>query len=110
MLEYDDKKPTANPNITTDKGKSLFFTKCTIPPRDGHHVIYGEWGRFEPTIERFHGCIDIAIGNAPTAVGPKPRPASKAPRLQGAAGKQADMLGRIRDRRSVPTPTQAVPR
>lgn len=109
-LDYDDKKPTANPNITTDKGKSLFFTKCNVPARNGHHVIYGEWGRTEPTIERFHGCIDIAVGTAPTAIAPGPKPAPKAPKVGAPSGTQADMLGRIRGQRSVPTPTQAVPR
>lgn len=110
VLEYDDKKPTANPNITTEKAKSLFHTKCTIPSRTGHHVIYGEWGRTEPTKERFHSCIDIAVGTAPTGISAKPMPAAKGPKVQGPTEKQADMLGRLRGKRAVPTPTQAVPR
>jgi chitin-binding protein len=59
---YDDTKPTSNPNISADKVKSLFTTKCQIPERKGHHVIYGEWGRTGPTFERFHGCVDLAFG------------------------------------------------
>jgi chitin-binding protein len=57
-LDYDDTKPTANPNVIADKTAVKFITKCTLPTRKGHHVVYGEWGRTEPTIERFHGCFD----------------------------------------------------
>jgi chitin-binding protein len=62
VLNYDDATPTANPNVTTDKAAQRFHTKCTVPARSGHHVIYGEWGREPPTYERFHGCIDAAFG------------------------------------------------
>lgn len=60
-LIYDDGNPTSNPNIRTDKAKSLFMTDCTVPARQGRHVIYGEWGRNKDTYERFHGCIDAAF-------------------------------------------------
>lgn len=62
VLNYDDKNPTANPNVTSDKATARFHTQCVIPTRNGHHVIYGEWGRKPPTYERFHSCIDAAFG------------------------------------------------
>lgn len=62
VLNYEDSTPTANPNVTPDKAAQKFHTKCTVPARAGHHVIYGEWGRKPPTLERFHGCIDGAFG------------------------------------------------
>lgn len=62
VLNYEDSTPTANPNVTADKAAQKFHTKCTVPARSGHHVIYGEWGRKPPTLERFHGCIDGAFG------------------------------------------------
>jgi chitin-binding protein len=60
---YDDKNPEANPNLVVDKVNIKFTTKCQVPPRSGHHVIYGEWGRTESTLQRFHGCIDVAFGS-----------------------------------------------
>lgn len=65
VLSYDDKNPTANPAVISDKDTSHFYTKCNIPERSGHHVIYGEWGRLPPTYERFHGCIDAAFTGTP---------------------------------------------
>jgi len=62
VLNYEDSTPNANPNVTADKAAQKFHTKCTLPARSGHHVIYGEWGRKPPTLERFHGCIDGAFG------------------------------------------------
>jgi len=62
VLNYEDSTPTANPNVISDKAAQKFQTKCTVPARSGHHVIYGEWGRKPPTYERFHGCIDGAFG------------------------------------------------
>ncbi|TCS41611.1 lytic polysaccharide monooxygenase [Reinekea marinisedimentorum] len=59
---YDDENPTANPNIVADKSAVTFTTTCTLPARNGHHVVYGEWGRNEWTYERFHGCIDLGFG------------------------------------------------
>jgi predicted carbohydrate-binding protein with CBM5 and CBM33 domain len=59
---YDDENPTANPNIISDTTAVTFTTTCTVPARNGHHVIYGEWGRNEWTYERFHGCIDLSFG------------------------------------------------
>jgi chitin-binding protein len=67
-LEYDDKNPTSNPNVVPDKAKSLFKTTCQMPQRKGHHVVYGEWGRFEPTIERFHGCVDLDFGGVSVSI------------------------------------------
>jgi chitin-binding protein len=62
VLNYEDSTPNANPAVVADKAAQKFHTKCNIPARSGHHVIYGEWGRKPPTLERFHGCIDAAFG------------------------------------------------
>lgn len=62
LTGYDDSNPGATPNITTEKGDSLFHTQCEVPERSGRHVIYGEWGRNYFTYERFHGCIDVEFG------------------------------------------------
>ncbi len=62
VLNYDDKNPNANPNVISNKATAHFTTKCNVPARSGHHVIYGEWGRLPPTNERFHGCIDGNFG------------------------------------------------
>lgn len=59
---YDDKQPSQNPNVVSNKGATTFKTSCTLPPRNGRHVVYGEWGRNQYTFERFHGCIDVAFG------------------------------------------------
>lgn len=66
VLPYDHSQPGANPDVIPDEAAAKFTTSCTIPSRSGHHVIYGEWGRTPPTFERFHGCIDVAFGGAPT--------------------------------------------
>ncbi|UTF60131.1 lytic polysaccharide monooxygenase [Gilvimarinus sp. DA14] len=70
VLEYDDSNPNASPLVVPDKGNSLFHTTCTVPERDGRHVIYGEWGRNYFTYERFHGCIDVEFngGGGPVPV------------------------------------------
>ncbi len=68
-LAYNDATPNANPNLIPDKANALFTTRCTVPARSGRHVIYAEWGRTPPTLERFHGCIDAAFsGNPPPTV------------------------------------------
>lgn len=61
-LKYDDKNPAASPDVQADKAKALFTTRCVLPERKGHHVIFGEWGRTWPTLERFHACVDGAFG------------------------------------------------
>jgi len=61
---YDDKNPTANPDLVVDKTTAKFKATCTVPARSGHHVIYGEWGRTAATDQRFHGCIDAAFGTS----------------------------------------------
>jgi chitin-binding protein len=61
-LTYDDTNPSGNPNVIPDKAAATFKTRCTVPARSGHHVIYGEWGRNYFTWERFHGCIDVTMG------------------------------------------------
>ncbi len=96
-LNYDDFKPTANPNVIADKPKSKFITKCNMPQRNGHHVVYGEWGRTEPTKERFHGCFDAQFGAvSPIRIPYRP---GAAPALSGQAATPAgtDLLGRPRD-------------
>lgn len=87
---YDDKNPTANPNVIVDKTAIKFTTKCTMPARSGHHVIYGEWGRNENTLQRFHGCVDVAFGGTP--IRPVPRTSLKPAARPGAS----DALGRAR--------------
>lgn len=59
---YDDKNPGANPNVVPNKAATTFKTSCSLPNRNGRHVIYGEWGRNFFTFERFHGCIDVTFG------------------------------------------------
>lgn len=61
MEIYDDRNPAGNPDIIVDKVNIKFTTRCQVPARSGHHVIYGEWGRTESTLQRFHGCIDAAF-------------------------------------------------
>jgi len=65
-LAYNDATPNANPNLIPDKANALFTTRCTVPARSGRHVIYAEWGRTPPTLERFHGCIDAQFSGTPT--------------------------------------------
>jgi chitin-binding protein len=88
MELYDDKNPTANPNVAVDKANQKFTTKCTVPARTGHHVIYGEWGRNEYTLQRFHGCIDVLFGADPV------RPSRPQRRTAGTPGTKVDALGR----------------
>ncbi len=64
--KYDDKNPAANPGVTTDKAKTLFYTQCTVPARQGRQVIYAEWGRNQYTLERFHGCLDVVFDGTST--------------------------------------------
>ncbi|HKU90685.1 MAG TPA: lytic polysaccharide monooxygenase [Steroidobacteraceae bacterium] len=64
-LPYNDATPNANPNVIRDVPNALFTTRCTVPSRSGHHVIYAEWGRTPPTFERFHGCIDAQFSGTP---------------------------------------------
>jgi chitin-binding protein len=95
VLEYDDKNPTANPKVSANKAAARFTTHCELPSRKGHHVVYGEWGRTEPTIERFHGCIDVAYEGA-AGLSPKSGPkAGKVPRF-GNLPVSPDLLGRRR--------------
>jgi len=65
-LTYDDKQPDSNPNVIPDKAGTRFTTKCSLPARNGHHIVYGEWGRNLFTFERFHGCIDVSFNGGPT--------------------------------------------
>jgi chitin-binding protein len=86
---YDDKNPTANPDVIVDKTAIKFTTKCSVPARAGHHVIYGEWGRNENTWQRFHGCIDVAFGTNPV------RPARGMRGRSAAPYRASDALGRV---------------
>lgn len=63
-LEYDDANPSGSPNVTPDKARAMFHTRCTVPQRQGRHVIYAEWGRNHYTFERFHSCVDVVFGAA----------------------------------------------
>ncbi len=89
MELYDDKNPTGNPDVIVDKTKIKFSTRCEVPTRSGHHVIYGEWGRTESTWQRFHGCIDAQFSTAAA----QPKRMSK---LRSSVAKpSADYLGRM---------------
>ncbi len=90
VLNYVDTKPFDNPNVIPDKTKSTFATQCQLPARTGHHVIYGEWGRTPPTLERFHGCIDLVFNSSPIISGPLPRGG----KLDGMPTQKVDVLGR----------------
>lgn len=83
---YDDKNPTANPNLIVDKTAIKFTTRCNVPARNGRHVIYGEWGRRESTFQRFHGCVDVAFGTSglhqPAPNGKKPPAPGLSPALK----------------------------
>jgi len=96
-LDYDDTKPNANPNVIADRTAVKFITKCTLPARSGHHVVYGEWGRTEPTIERFHGCFDVQYAGTEVRVPFRPREPqglSGSRNSPGAAPVGMDLLGR----------------
>lgn len=68
-LAYNDATPNANPNVIPDVANAQFTTRCTVPARSGHHVIYAEWGRTPPTFERFHGCVDAQFsGTQPPVI------------------------------------------
>ncbi|AKJ31869.1 lytic polysaccharide monooxygenase [Caldimonas brevitalea] len=69
-LKYDDKNPQANGDVVAAKATQQFHTYCSVPVRSGRHVIYGEWGRLPPTLERFHSCADVVFDGG-TAPGPK---------------------------------------
>ncbi len=69
-LAYDDSQPSANPDVIPLPDDAKFRTFCTVPEREGRHVIYAEWGRNQSTFERFHGCIDVVFGNGNGGVGP----------------------------------------
>lgn len=102
---YDDKNPTANPNIVVDKTNLKFTTKCQVPARSGRHVIYGEWGRRESTFQRFHGCIDVAFGPAPIlGKRGKGKTAPAAP-----AAKKVDALGRSATAKPANAPSALIP-
>jgi len=94
-LTYDDTKPDANPDITADKPGNRFLTRCTLPARIGHHVVYGEWGRTEPTLERFHGCFDGQFGGTPIRIPLRPGAAGLSAAKSDPVG--IDLLGRPRE-------------
>ncbi len=58
---YKDATPNANPAVVPDKAAELFRTTCNVPARTGRQVIYGEWGRNQATLERFHSCMDVVF-------------------------------------------------
>jgi chitin-binding protein len=66
VLTYDDANPTGNPLVVADPATAHFRTTCSVPPRDGRHVIYAEWGRNHFTFERFHSCVDVVFEGGPT--------------------------------------------
>jgi chitin-binding protein len=73
-LPYSDSAPNANPDVVPDKAATQFHTYCTVPARQGRHVIYGEWGRNQWTLERFHGCLDLQFSGNPN---PDPAPVAR---------------------------------
>lgn len=70
VLGYDDSHPYDNPDVIPVKESAQFRTFCSIPERNGHHVIYGEWGRNHYTYERFHSCIDAEFDGNSVPQGP----------------------------------------
>jgi predicted carbohydrate-binding protein with CBM5 and CBM33 domain len=64
-LAYNHSTPNGNPNLVPNEANATFLTRCTVPVRSGRHVIYAEWGRTPPTLERFHGCIDASFSGTP---------------------------------------------
>ena len=60
-LRFDPAHPSANPDIVPLEASAQFRTFCTLPQRQGHHIIYGEWGRNQSTLERFHSCVDVTF-------------------------------------------------
>eukprot|EP00522_Entomoneis_paludosa_P011702 CAMPEP_0172463458 /NCGR_PEP_ID=MMETSP1065-20121228/47262_1 /TAXON_ID=265537 /ORGANISM="Amphiprora paludosa, Strain CCMP125" /LENGTH=296 /DNA_ID=CAMNT_0013219409 /DNA_START=390 /DNA_END=1277 /DNA_ORIENTATION=+ len=81
---------TANddPLVIMDEPAKTFTTICDVPDRpQGHHIIYGEWGRGPGTYERFHGCIDVAFEGTPSptsSAAPSPPPVTQAPTTSAA--------------------------
>lgn len=87
----------ANPDITVDKANNRMTTRCSVPERKGHHVIYSEWGRTPPTLERFHGCVDVAFGEMAAINAPAGLTSGAANRGAPAGIRKAtDALGRAR--------------
>lgn len=75
-LGYDDTDPEGNPSVIAQKTSALFRTTCELPPRNGRHVVYAEWGRNYFTYERFHGCVDVNYTDGGPAPTPAPTPTS----------------------------------
>lgn len=88
VQKYDDKNPTANPAVVADKAATMFHTTCTVPARSGRHVIYAEWGRNQWTLERFHGCIDVAFDGTGSGGGGSTTPAPQAVMSLSPAGSE----------------------
>jgi chitin-binding protein len=61
VQKYVDATPNANPAVIPRKATQQFDTVCNVPARTGRHVIYGEWGRNQFTLERFHSCTDVVF-------------------------------------------------
>lgn len=61
VIKYDDANPNANNDVIPLKQSAQFRTFCDVPQRQGRHIIYGEWGRNQATLERVHGCIDVVF-------------------------------------------------
>lgn len=101
-LAYDGASQGGNPDIEADKARSIFKTRCILPERKGHHVIYGEWGRTRPTLERFHACVDGAFGPSsslalPPAISPPARFRARPDRWTGPDGQKRDARGSTRN-------------
>lgn len=95
---YDDRNPSATPETTVDKAKARITNRCTLPARTGHHVIYAEWGRSWPTLERFHGCVDGAFGTGARLKQRKPRERAAPIRAwAGPDGRPRDARGSVRE-------------
>jgi len=56
--------------MTTMHPMQTVRTFCDVPQRQGRHVIYGEWGRNQSTLERFHGCMDVTFDGTPPPADP----------------------------------------
>jgi chitin-binding protein len=92
---YNDSTPTGNPDIVVDKTKLTFSIRCQVPSRSGHHILYGEWGRTESTLQRFHGCVDVAMEGSSGIPAGKPFPKRSPSRK--VQPKRPELLGRKLD-------------
>lgn len=101
---YNDSTPMGNPDIVVDKTKLSFTIHCQVPERSGHQVVYGEWGRTASTLQRFHGCIDLAMQSTSALESNLKSRTPEMKHLGNRLNESPDALGRI----LVRTPGRAI--